>query len=266
MQTFNYNEKDMELAIIIINYQMAEKLRCSLESLRRVGYDKKSKIVVVNKPSGDGTETMLANNFPLISLISYPKFGVGKMRNVGISQTSSRYVLMLDADTQLLNGRLESIIKFMDENPSVGVVGCKLLNPNLSLQYSCRTFYDLKTIIYRRTPLGKLFSNSGILKRHLLMDWDHNSIQEVDWVMGAFFLIRRRAIEDVGLFSEKATFGFEDVDWCYRARLKNWKTYYLPDVQVIHEYQRSSTFMLNKRALNHFVGGISFYFKYYLRI
>jgi len=245
---------------------MRKKLQICLDSLHNAQYDRKYEIIVVNKPSNDGTEFLLSNMYPLVKLISHPKFGVGEMRNVGIRYSSGKYLLMLDSDTKLLDNGFEKVIKFMDENLRVAALGCKLVDSDLNLQYSCRTFYDLKTIVYRRTPIGKFFHNSAILRKHLMLYWDHNNVREVDWVQGACLFMRRKAIEDIGFFTEISSFGFEDVDWCYRAKLRNWKVYYVPFIRVIHEYQRDSANIFSKKAFEHLLAGINFYLKYHFRI
>lgn len=218
-------------------------------------------IILVNKPSNNGTESFVRHKFPFVRLISYQKFGVAEMRNIGIKNAYGRYLLMLDTDTEVMCD-FTNVIQFMDAYKDAGALGPKLVAPDLSLQYSCRTFYDVTTILYRRTFLGDLFPQHPILRKHLMMDWDHSDIRQVDWVQGACFFMSRKAIENVGLFDEFSPFGFEDVAWCLRAYRKGWRVYYFPEVKVIHHYQRSSKDIFNKRAMEHLIAFIKFSIKY----
>jgi GT2 family glycosyltransferase len=251
----------LDLSIILINYRMKEMLTKCISSIPKTQNFDNYEIILVNKPCGDDTESFIKHEFPSVRIISHDKFGVAEMRNVGIKNSNGKYLLMLDTDTEVKSD-FTNIIKFMDSHQDAGALGPKLVAPDLSLQYSCRTFYDIKTTFFRRTFLGDLFPQHRVLRRHLMLDWDHNDIRQVDWVQGACFFMSRKAIKNVGLFDEFSPFGCEDVAWCSRARQKGWKTYYFPEVKVIHHYQRSSRSLFSKRATEHLISFIKFYIKY----
>jgi GT2 family glycosyltransferase len=122
----------------------------------------------------------------------------------------------------------------------VGIVFPKLLNPDGSLQYSCRTFHTFWTILMRRTPLGKMFPKSKILRDHLMMDWDHDTIREVDWALGGCMMIRRDAVFGPKLFDERFFLYFEDVDLCYGMKKTSWKVIYNPKAVMVHHHLRES--------------------------
>lgn len=251
----------MDLSIIIINSRMEDKLKLCINSLIKTQRNKDYEIIVVNQQKGLNANSTIPNDFPFIRLIPCPKFGVAMMRNIGIRNSRGDYLLMLDADTEVLDD-LTDLITFMREHFDAAAVGVKLLSKDYALQFSCRTFYDLRTIIFRRTFLGKLFPNHPIIERHLMLNWDHNCVRKVDWVQGAFFLMRKEAIDDVGLFDEFSPFGFEDVAWCWRAKKKNWNIYYFPAVRVIHHYQRTSHSLMSKRSFEHFIAFLKFSLTY----
>ncbi|MEO0092717.1 MAG: glycosyltransferase family 2 protein [candidate division WOR-3 bacterium] len=253
----------MELSIIIINYGMENKLFACLNSLYQSQHRQDYEIIIINKPTRNSDLTLLTANFPAVRVINHHYFGIARMRNIGIKNARGEYLLMLDADTEVLDD-LTSVITFLRKNPKCAAVGVKLLTPQGHLQYSCRTFYDLRTIIFRRTFLGKLFPNHPIIKKHLMLDWDHNTIRRVDWVQGAFLLMSRKAIDAIGLFDEFSPFGFEDVAWCWRAWQKGWEIYYYPATKVIHHYQRSSNSIFNPRFFQHSLAFLKFAFKYKL--
>lgn len=251
----------MELSIIIINFGMEEKVINCIDSLLKTQRQKDYEIIVINKPSKKSRIDLKKSLPPTVRLINYHKFGVARMRNIGIKNARGEYLLMLDADTEVTSD-FTDLLTFMQKHSDAGAVGAKLLTPDGNLQYSCRTFYNLRTILFRRTLLGKLLPNHRIQRQHLMMDWDHNTISRVDWVQGAFLLIRKQAIDDIGLFDEFTPFGFEDVAWCWRAYKKGWHIYYFPELRVIHYYQRSSRSIKNIRFFEHLLAFLKFIFKY----
>ena len=95
-----------------------------------------------------------------------------------------------------------------------------------------------------------------------MLDWNHDSTREVDWVAGGSFVMRNKAIEKIGDFDEKYFYGFEDVDWCYRVKLAGGKVYYLNDAVIIHDLQRASKRLFSRMALNHLISGIRYYIKF----
>ena len=109
--------------------------------------------------------------------------------NRGIAEARGRYVLNLDSDTEVLPGSFERLVEFMDGHPECGAAAAKLINDDRSLQYSCRWFYPPAAILWRRTPLGRWFPDAAPVRHHLMMDWDHNDVREIDWMLMAGFII-----------------------------------------------------------------------------
>jgi len=249
------------LSIIIINFRMAKKLFRCIKSIIDTQNINDLEIIVVNKPSADNTKNIIKTKFSFVELIECTKFGVAHMRNIGMKNACGEYLLFLDADTIILQN-LNPAIEFLQKYPAGAGLGVKLISPDGELQYSCRTFYDLKTIIFRRTPLKMVFPNSPIIRKHLMMDWPHTTRLTVDWIQGAFFLIKKKAFEEVGIFDEFSPFGFEDVAWCFRAYQRGWKIYYYPDITVVHEYRQSSASIFSVQAFYHFLAFLRFSFKY----
>jgi hypothetical protein len=149
-------------------------------------------------------------------------------------------VFIVNPDTVAEPGSLDRLLELARSVPEAGIVAPKLLNPDGTVQMSCRRFYTLKTIVLRRTFLGRVFKDSPSVRRHLMLDWDHNSTAEVDWVIGAAMLVRRAAVAEVGPMDERFFLYFEDVDWCYRMHAAGWKVYYCPAGKLVHHYRRQS--------------------------
>ncbi len=254
----------MKLLIALVNYKTTALLVKCLDSLKNQKIEADYGIVVVDNNSLDGGVEQLKAEYPYVTVLANnTNNGYASAVNQAIQTFDSQYILLLNPDIEVKTDAIDAMLRFMNENSDVGVVGGKLLNPDGTLQYSCRTFYTLPTIIMRRTFLGKLFPNSKILTRHLMSDWDHNSVRDVDWMLGACLMIRRSALQDVGLMDERFFLYFEDVDWCYRMKKCGWRVCYLPEAEIIHHHQRQSAKgLLNKTLLFHIMSMFRFYDKW----
>ncbi len=250
-----------DLSIILINWRMGHDVAGVLPSI--AGHERHCRVetILVNKPSGDGTEQLVAEKHPWVRLISHEIFGIAEMRNVGLRAARGRYCLILDADTELLPGCLDALVAFMDANRRVGGCGGHTTRLDGQIEYNVKRFYDLTTVVVRRSPLQKFWPNNPWNRRHLMMDKDHERPFHGDWMAGACFCMRREAIEQVGLFDEKYYFGFEDVDWCWRAKRAGWRIAFNPRARIIHKVQRLSDRGLNRLALEHLKSGLRFWRK-----
>jgi len=254
----------MKLLIILVNYNSTDLLVKCLDSLANQEIAADYRAVVVDNDSQDGGVERLHKDYPGVTVISNTtNDGYAKAVNRAISEFNSEYILLLNPDIEVKPGSIDIMLNFMNKTPDAAIVGGKLLNPDGTLQYSCRTFYTLPVILWRRTFLGKLFPKSTILSRHLMSDWDHNSVREVDWMLGACLMIKRSALRDVGLMDERFFLYFEDVDWCYRMKKGGWKVYYLPEARMVHHHQRhSAQGFMNKTLLYHIMSMFHFYDKW----
>ena len=251
-----------KLSIVIITWNQSNKLKRCLDSIFDNDNCKEDiEIIVIDNYSTDNTLLMLKDYTSRIRLIVNKKNrGVAPARNQGIKIAKGDYVMMLDDDTQVKPGCFSKIISFMDSHEDCWCLGTKQIRPNGNTGHNVRTFYDLPTIIARRTLLGRFMKDK--IRHHLMLDWDHNSTKEVDWVAGANFVMRGKAIKSIGAFDEKYFFGFEDVDWCYRIKLAGKQVYYLHDAVIVHDFQRTSRKFFSKKALDHLLSSIRFYTKF----
>lgn len=231
---------DIQLSVIIVNYNNAKLLEACLSSLLASKPLCKMEVIVVDNHSADGSVQMLAK-FPEIRLTAENEnLGFGRAANRGYTLSRGPYCLILNPDVIILPGSIQTLWAYMESSKDVGIAFPKLLNPDGSLQYSCRTFHTLWTILMRRTPLGKIFPKSKILKDHLMMDWDHETIREVDWALGGCMMVRRDAMFGPRLFDERFFLYFEDVDLCYRMKKTSWKVVYNPGAVMVHHHLRES--------------------------
>jgi GT2 family glycosyltransferase len=244
---------DIEISILIVSYNTRDFISKCLESLRRDSSGLVGEIIVIDNCSSDGSADMIEREFPDVTLIkNESNLGYARAVNQGIGRSSGRYFLILNPDIQTTPDAVKNLWSFMEATADAGIAGGKLLNPDGSLQTSCRTFYTVPTVLLRRTFLGKLFPNSGLIRRHLMLDWDHNSDRQVDWVLGACMIVKREAYQAVGGMDERFFLYLEDVDWCYRMKKHGWKVYYVHSAVMEHHHRRESAKLLpDSRLLSH---------------
>lgn len=230
----------VDLSVIIVNWKTKDELRACLRSTLE-GDRTSMEIIVVDNASHDGSVEMLKREFPSVQVIeNEANYGFARAANIGIKASSGRYVLLLNPDTEVQPHAFSTLIRFADENPEIGIIGPKILNPNGTLQYSCRRFPTIGAAIFRNTLLGRLFPRNPYTRDYLMVEWDHRETRDVDWVSGAAMLIRRRMLEEIGLLDERFYMYCEDVDLAYRAWEKGWRVTYYPHVCVTHVIGRSS--------------------------
>jgi exopolysaccharide biosynthesis polyprenyl glycosylphosphotransferase len=224
-----------------------------------------AEVIVVDNDSQDDSAHMVREKFPYAKFISNTaNFGYSRAVNQGIKESEGRYILILNADTIIKPNAIQSLLSFMDGHPETAIAGPRLFYPDGRLQYSCRTFYAFKTILFRRTFLGKLFPESRILKEHLMTEWDHGTEREVDWLLGAALIVRRESIEQVGLMDERYFLYLEDVDWCYRMKTAGFKVCYVPHAEIIHYHRQGSRSeaMFSRDVVIHLASMLRYYDKW----
>lgn len=251
------------LTVAIVAYRSREHLRACLESLRESAPRRPFEVRVVDNGSNDGTVEMVERSFPEVALTDAGEnLGFGRATNLAIGASSSEYVLALNPDTRVQPGTLDRLLELMDARPDVGICGCRLVREDGTLDHAAKRSFP--------TPLGALAHFTGVgrseraprrLAQYRAPDVERG---EVDAVNGAFMLLRRRALEEVGLFDEKYWMYMEDLDLCYRFAAAGWKTWYEPSVSVLHVKWGSSGSSRSARLNVAFhYGMLRFYRKHY---
>ena len=236
----------VDLSIVILSWNVRDLLRQCLESMasgRPLSANHPpltTEIIVVDNASSDGSVEMVRAEFPEVRLIAnQTNRGYTGGNNDGIAAATGRYVMILNPDTRVLNDALAAMVAYADAHPDVGIVGPQLLNSDGSVQSSRRHFPTLMTGLFESTWLQPL-APRDVLRRYYVLDQPDDAIQEVDWLFGACFLVRRKVIQQVGALDEVFFMYSEEMDWCRRIRQAGWKVVYLPEAQVIHYGGKSS--------------------------
>jgi len=241
-------------SLLIVTFNSREHIDSCLTAVKNASIKTLSEIIIVDNNSGDGTVDLVKNKYHEVKVIvNEMNMGYSKAINVGIKSAKSKYCLIINPDVKVLLGSVEIMMDYMINNTKVGLIGAKLVNEDGSLQYSVRRFLDLRTYLYRFTPLRGLLAGSSIERYYLMQDWDHSSNRIVDWVLGGCMLVRRDALSQVGMMDEDFFIYFEDVDWCHRMWQSGWQVAYIADAVMVHKHIRASANKLfNKATMIHF--------------
>jgi hypothetical protein len=254
----------MDLAVIIVNFNTKEKLRDCLQSVFNSQTRYNFQVWVVDNASGDGSAEMVKKEFPQVRLIeNQENVGFAKASNQALRQARGRYYLLLNSDAEVLPDTFDKMIFFMDNNPTVGISGCKVVKGDGKLDLACRrSFPNPVNAFFRVAGLSFLFAKSRMASYNLTY-LPEDEVVEVDSVMGAFLLIRREVMEQIGLLDEDFFMYGEDLDWCYRAKKAGFKVMYVPLTTVIHHKGSSSRRVPGKALLEFHRAMQLFYDKYY---
>ena len=218
-----------EVSIIIVSWNAKEYLVGCLMSLYEEDLSR-AEIIVVDNGSSDGSPEAVEELFPEVRLIrSDENLGFAKANNIGIIASTGRHVCLMNSDVVVLSGCLEALMGRMIADPSAGIVCPKVLNPDMTLQPTCRRFPSIR---------GALLSAIGLDGRNYM---PHDAVMEAEAVSGCFMLARRAAIDQTGLLDERFFFYAEDKDWCRRFRNSGWKIIYLPEAKAVHYGGSSSS-------------------------
>ncbi len=223
----------MKISIVIVSWNVKNLLKRCLESIFVYSKNIELEIIVVDNASQDGTADMVKKEFTKVRLIENNKnLGFAKANNQAIRKSRGEYILLLNPDTKFIEDTLSKIIKKMDSNDKIGVLGCRLLNENHTLQRSVRAFPRKRDILIIFLKLYKIFPQ--LLYKYFARNFDYSREREVDQIMGAFFLVRSEVFEKIGYLDEKYFIWFEEVDFCYRVWHSGWKVVYTPASSIVH--------------------------------
>jgi len=225
----------------MLNYRNQGLVKQCVKTIRLYPHASSYEIIVVDNASGDGVGEMLAENFPGVRFIASPRnVGFAAGNNLGIREAQGRYILIMNPDITVRPGSIDALVRFMDQNPDVGMAGPKLLHPDGEVDLSCSRFPKWTTPVYRRTPLGRLPAGRREVDRYAMADFDRMETRDVDWLLGAVLMVRKSAMDEVGALDERYFLYFEDTDWCRRFWEAGYRVVYYTGATMVHYHERLS--------------------------
>lgn len=240
--------------IIIVNYNSTDYLLKCLKSVYETIGEYPVTIRIQDNASSDRVYRV-KEQFPAVILTQYERnIGFAAAVNQALQQSTSHYAILLNPDSYVLKDFFHNIIRFMDSNPQIGIAGPRILNCDGSVQDSARAFPTALTSIFGRASLlTRLFPNNPISRANLLTRRCSGiHPMEVDWVSGACMIVRRKAVDVVGVFDVRFFMYWEDADWCRRMWAGGWKVVYFPNASVVHYVGGSSNqFVFNSQIAFH---------------
>jgi GT2 family glycosyltransferase len=226
----------MDISVVIVAWNAKHYLELCLQSLAAAQPRRSMEIIVVDNASSDGSAEMIEARFPYVKLIrSSENLGFAKGNNVGIRQCQGRYIALVNPDVVVFSGCLDALADFLDQNPKVGNVGPRVLNPDMTMQSTCRRSPTLWNNFCSATGLATKFKKSRIFAGEHMFYFPHDRTLPVDVLVGCFSMIRREAFNEVGLLDEDLFMYGDDVDWCRRCWKAGWQVVFFPGAKAIHD-------------------------------
>lgn len=234
-----------DVSIIILSFNTRDLTCACLEALRHGARTSSLEldVIVIDNASADDSVAVISERFPEVRLYrNAENQGYARGVNQGLELARGRYVMLLGSDTEVRPGTLDNMVRLLDEEPGVGGVAPRLVNPDGSLQRACMRFPDLAVALTYDMPCGEWGPGKRVQDRYFYRDWDHDENASIQQPPGTCFMVRREVVEQVGLMDRNLWLFFNDVDWCLRIRRAGWDIRYLHyGTEVLHHLGASTT-------------------------
>lgn len=225
----------MDLSILIINWKSANYLKPCLASIFRETQGIEFEVIVVDNASYDGSAELVKREFPQVTFIqSDENLGFIRGNNLAYRHATGRNLLLLNPDTEIIGGAIPVLSACLDSLPRAGVVGCRQVNADRSIQINCiQPFPTILNQVLDTDYLRRRFPNSRLWDMKPLFDLQ-TAVAEVDMVCGACLMVKRQVFEEVGLLSLDYLMYCDDMDLCYKVKKAGCKVYFTNQAAVIH--------------------------------
>lgn len=224
-----------DFSVLIVNWNGRGYLEKCLRSVYGSMGEAEFQCVVVDNASTDGSVAMVRELFPQVELVeSGSNLGFARGNNLGFDYCQGRYIFLVNSDIEMHAGGFAELCAYMDAHPKAGMVGPKVLNPDLTLQDNCLILPTPWNIVLRALALDRLLAKFGIASGEFAPESAYDREHEVDALVGCFLGVRREALDQVGPLDPDFFMYGEDLDWCKRFRQAGWSIRLYPQVAVIH--------------------------------
>ena len=225
----------MLCSVLIVNWRTPEHLASLLESLRAYPASGAQEVIVVDNDPEYFDVDSFRQRFPEVMFLPQAaNLGFAAGNNVAYASSRGEYLVLLNPDTEVTEGALDSLIAFLKEHPAAGIVSPQLILPDGSVQDSCRQFPYPLGILWVALRLHRMFPKSRTFGAYRMTYFDHQTTREVDQPMASCWVMPRKVIEEVGFFDEDFPILFNDVDLAWRVKQAGWEIWFTADAQVKH--------------------------------
>ena len=224
-----------DLSIIIVSWNTKKYMEECLTSLTTINGNLSAEIIVVDNASADGTPDMIRAQFPDVKLIETgANLGFAKGNNVGIKEATGKYICLINSDVNVPSDCLEKMHTFMEQQPSIGLLGPGMLRPDGKVYRSGMRFPTLWNLFLRALFLDSLFKSTGLFGGFLMKDFQFDQTRDIDVLNGWLWMARREALNQVGPLDGRFFMYAEDVDWCKRFHLAGWRVVFYAEASAVH--------------------------------
>ena len=232
----------MDISIIIVNWNTKDLLAECLRSIQSQTLNYTYEIIVVDNGSEDGSQQIVSREFPTVTLVENKlNLGFGKANNIGLQSAKGRYICFVNSDIEMIDGCLQLLTQYMDDNHSVGMAGPQILYPDLSIQDSCRRFPSIWRSFCTAFKLDRIFPTCALLSGEHMFYFSHTKEIKPDYLAGCLLMARKTALDEVGAFDERFFIYAEEVDLAKRFWDSGWELAFVPQAKAVHHHAGSSS-------------------------
>lgn len=252
----------MKLSIILVNWNTKDLTYDALVSIFDQTKNIEFEVIVVDNNSGDGSVEMIKKEFPqVILIVNKENRGFGKANNQGLAVARGEYIMFLNTDVRVLDGAINTLVGYLDRNPSAMMVGPRLLNADMSFQYACRrNLPNPLNSFFHLFGLVKIFKHNQVINSYKQLAADPEITGPTEAISGAAMLFRRQVYEEIGGFDERFFMYGEDLDFCKRIFDKGWIVVYVSNAKIVHFGGQSSK-KRRVQSLRNFYEAMWIYYK-----
>lgn len=250
-----------DISAIVVNYKTPDLTNKAIESIFANSPEISREVIVVDNASGDGSAGIIKERWgdQVVLLENKENLGFAKANNQAFIRAKGRYFFLLNSDAELIGDSLEKMVRFADDNPEIGILGCKVLSDTGQQQLSCWRTYNLTYLFCRALNIYRFLPDGFLGSTNIEKYGKPKENTPVEVVSGCAMLVSREAVEQAGFFDERFFMYCEDTDWCTRMRRARFGVYFLSDASVLHHECGTSTYMFvemkieQSRSLLHFM-------------
>jgi N-acetylglucosaminyl-diphospho-decaprenol L-rhamnosyltransferase len=229
-----------DLSIIIVSWNVSGLLADCLESIKSNLGDLDAEVLVVDSGSTDGSPDMIRERFPWVTLLAQREnIGFTRGNNIALKIAQGRHLLLLNPDTLATGDALVQMVRYLDENPKVGIVGPRTHHPDGSTQSTRRRFPTVPLAFFESTWL-QAYAPKSWLDRFYVRDAPDDAVVDVDWVQGSAMMVRHEVYQQIGGLDEGFVMFSEELDWCKRVKDAGWRVVYLGTAEIVHHGGKST--------------------------